>query len=109
MPDAASPKYRTTSRDYAEKVYAGVLGKIIGVYLGRPVEGWSHSAVTERFGLVTTYVNDALGIPGPSAFPRPVLDTPAPVPGPADVGDTWLNYIIEDRTILWWGGMGRST
>src|SRR5581483_9624260 len=21
----------------------------------------------------------------------------------------WLNYIIERRTILWWGGVGRST
>jgi hypothetical protein len=27
--------------DYAERVYAGVLGKIIGVYLGRPFEGWT--------------------------------------------------------------------
>jgi hypothetical protein len=25
--------------DYAERVYAGVL---IGVYLGRPFEGWDH-------------------------------------------------------------------
>jgi hypothetical protein len=24
------------SREYEERVYAGVLGKIIGVYLGRP-------------------------------------------------------------------------
>ena len=28
--------------DYLERVYAGVLGKIIGVYLGRPFEGWTH-------------------------------------------------------------------
>jgi hypothetical protein len=27
--------------DYLERVYAGVLGKIIGVYLGRPFEGWT--------------------------------------------------------------------
>jgi hypothetical protein len=27
--------------DYIERVYAGVLGKIIGVYLGRPFEGWT--------------------------------------------------------------------
>ncbi len=27
----------------------------------------------------------------------------------AQIGDTWLNYIVEDRTILWWGGLGRST
>ncbi len=26
--------------DYGARVYAGVLGKITGVYLGRPFEGW---------------------------------------------------------------------
>ena len=25
------------------------------------------------------------------------------------VGDAWLNYIIENQTILWWGGLCRST
>ncbi|MBM3708783.1 MAG: hypothetical protein FJW69_10700, partial [Actinobacteria bacterium] len=25
------------------------------------------------------------------------------------IGQTWLNYLIEERTILWWGGMGNST
>jgi len=28
-------------KDYQNQIYSGVLGKIIGVYLGRPVEGWS--------------------------------------------------------------------
>ncbi len=27
----------------------------------------------------------------------------------AQIGETWLNYIIENRTILWWGGFGNST
>lgn len=27
--------------DYYQRVYAGVLGKLIGVYLGRPFEGWT--------------------------------------------------------------------
>ena len=27
---------------FKNKIYAGVLGKLIGVYLGRPVEGWSY-------------------------------------------------------------------
>ncbi|MEV2213346.1 ADP-ribosylglycohydrolase family protein [Streptomyces sp. NPDC050997] len=103
---------------YAEQVYAGVLGKIIGVYLGRPVEGWPYQDITERFGEVGRYVNDDLGVPlivadddisGTLAFARVVLDNPGRTIEPADVGDTWLNYVIEDRTILWWGGMGRST
>ena len=31
--------------DYAERVYAGVLGKLIGVYLGRPFEGWTYERI----------------------------------------------------------------
>ena len=34
--------------DYAERVYAGVLGKVIGVYLGRPFEGWSYERIQQR-------------------------------------------------------------
>jgi ADP-ribosylglycohydrolase len=110
---------RTVPADrYAERVYAGILGKIIGVYLGRPVEGWPYQDIISRFGQVGSYVNDELGVPlivadddisGTLAFARAVLDNPGLQLEPALVGDTWLNYIIEDRTILWWGGMGRST
>ena len=28
------------AKEYTEKVYAGVSGKIIGVFYGRPIEGW---------------------------------------------------------------------
>ena len=28
---------------------------------------------------------------------------------PAQIGQSWLNYIIEKKTILWWGGLGNST
>ena len=31
--------------DYDERVYAGVLGKMIGVYLGRPFEGWTYERI----------------------------------------------------------------
>ena len=24
---------------------------------------------------------------------------------PAEIGQTWLNYLVENRTVLWWGGM----
>jgi hypothetical protein len=36
--------------DYLERVYAGVLGKIIGVYLGRPFEGWTHKRIVRELG-----------------------------------------------------------
>ena len=31
--------------DYFERVYAGVLGKLIGVYLGRPIKGWTNEMI----------------------------------------------------------------
>ena len=44
--------------DYYERVYAGVLGKMIGVYLGRPFEGWTYEQIMASFGEIKYYVND---------------------------------------------------
>ena len=49
--------------DYAERVYAGVLGKVIGVYLGRPFEGWSYEMIQKRLGDIEYYVHDKLDVP----------------------------------------------
>jgi ADP-ribosylglycohydrolase len=49
--------------DYAERVYAGVLGKIIGVYLGRPFEGASYEQITQEFGEINYYVHEKRGVP----------------------------------------------
>lgn len=104
---------------YMEKIYAGVLGKIIGVYLGRPVEGWPYEMIRGRFGDISYYVHDQLGLPliiadddisGTFAFFRAMEDSGYdPQLSAEDVGQAWLNYIIEDKTILWWGGLGNST
>lgn len=45
--------------DYLERVYAGVLGKLIGVYMGRPVENMRHAQIVERFGEVRYYLPEA--------------------------------------------------
>ena len=37
---------QTSAASYAERTYAGVLGKIIGVYLGRPFEGWTYERIS---------------------------------------------------------------
>jgi ADP-ribosylglycohydrolase len=110
--------------DYAERVYAGVLGKIIGVYLGRPFEGWDHRRIECELGEVDYYVNDRRDLPlknhtlvvtdddisGTFTFLRALPDYGSGLDlSPAQIGQTWLNYIIERRTILWWGGMGNST
>jgi ADP-ribosylglycohydrolase len=103
--------------DYDERVYAGVLGKIIGVYVGRPIEGWSHDRIVTQFGEITGYVNDALGVPlvvsdddisGTFAFLRAIEDY-GPDLTAAQIGEHWLSQIAEEHTILWWGGIGIST
>jgi len=105
--------------DYAERVYAGVLGKIIGVYLGRPIEGWQYARIVERIGEVSYYVHDKVGVPlivtdddisGTFTFLRALPDHGNRRGITAEqIGQTWLNYLIENRTVLWWGGMGNST
>jgi ADP-ribosylglycohydrolase len=110
--------------DYEERVYAGVLGKIIGVYLGRPFEGWEHQRIERELGEVLYYVNDRRDldlknhtlvvtdddISGTFTFVRALPDYGNSLDlSPAQIGQSWLNYIVERRTILWWGGMGNST
>ncbi|MCB9162401.1 MAG: ADP-ribosylglycohydrolase family protein, partial [Caldilineaceae bacterium] len=105
--------------DYLERVYAGVLGKIIGVYLGRPFEGWTYDTIMERLGEITYYVHEKRNVPlivtdddisGTFTFLRALEDYGYSRDlTPAQIGQTWLNYLIEERTVLWWGGMGNST
>lgn len=105
--------------DYTERVYAGVLGKIIGVYLGRPFEGWTYDRIMAELGEIWYYVHEKRGTPlivtdddisGTFTFLRALPDYGNTRDlAPAQIGQTWLNYIIEGRTILWWGGMGNST
>jgi hypothetical protein len=62
-------------------------------------------------------VNDRLGKPivvtdddisGTFTFVRALVDFGSKITA-AEIGETWLNYIVEDRTTLWWGGLGNST
>ncbi|MDX2003842.1 MAG: ADP-ribosylglycohydrolase family protein [Meiothermus sp.] len=105
--------------DYAKRAYAGVLGKMIGVFLGRPIEGWSYDQISARFGEVRAYLHEAVGRPlilpdddlsGTFAFLRALEDNGYPRDlSSRQIGEAWLNYIVEGRSILWWGGMGNST
>lgn len=104
---------------FRDKIYAGVLGKIIGVYMGRPVEGWSYDAIQRQFGFIDYYVAHKTGAPfivpdddisGTFVFYRALEDNGYPQQIKAEqIGEAWLNYIVEDKTILWWGGLARST
>ncbi|MFN5933908.1 MAG: ADP-ribosylglycohydrolase family protein, partial [Roseiflexaceae bacterium] len=105
--------------DYVQRVYAGILGKIIGVYVGRPFEGWSHERIMAELGEINYYVHEQRGMPlivaddditGTFTFLRAIPDHGHSLGvTAAQIGQTWLNYLIEERTILWWGGVGNST
>lgn len=104
---------------YRERVYAAITGKAIGVYQGRPIEGWTYERIMEQVGEVWTFVHEKVGKPlivtdddisGTLAFIRTALDSGRGYATTSkDLGAAWLNYLLEDRSVLWWGGMSRST
>jgi ADP-ribosylglycohydrolase len=105
--------------DYLERVYAGVLGKLIGVFLGRPFENWTHQRIMAELGTIDYYVHERLGVPlvvtdddvaGTFTFLRAFDEhgTKADLSA-EEIGKTWLNNIVENRAILWWGGSGNSS
>jgi len=116
----SSPKLPyALNHQYLERVYSGVLGKIIGVYLGRPFEGWEYDQISSQLGDINYYVHEKLNVPlivtdddisGTFTFIRALEDYGYSKDiTPAQIGHTWLNYIIDRKAILWWGGMGNST
>ncbi len=110
---------RNLPHDYPERAYAAVLGKLIGVYLGRPFENWTHQRILSELGPIEYYVHDRLDCPlvvtdddiaGTFTFIRALEDHGAkPDISAREIGQTWLNYVVENRSILWWGGNGNST
>lgn len=109
----------TIPNDYLERVYAGVLGKLIGVYLGRPFEQWTHQRIMKELGPIEYYVHERLNEPlvvtdddvaGTFTFVRALEDYGITADLSAEeIGKAWLNYIVEEKSILWWGGNGNST
>lgn len=115
--------YTNMPADYLERVYAGVLGKLIGVYLGRPFEGWTYSGIVAELGPIRHYVHKHF----PGFAQRPPVVTDDDVSGTftfiqalaehgitkditsEQIGNTWLNNVIEKQTVFWWGGNGIST
>ena len=102
--------------DYTERVYAGILGKLIGVYLGRPFEGWTYERIMRELGDIEYYVHDRLGEPlivtdddvaGTFTFIRALEGCSRPDDISSEsIGRAWLNYIVEKQSILCWGGNG---
>jgi ADP-ribosylglycohydrolase len=103
-------------KDYMEKVYAGWLGKIIGVRHGAPIEGWEYDRIKRVYGEIDSYLVDYKDFAadddsnGPMFFLRALEDyTHTPDITAEQIGLTWLNYAPYEHGFYWWGGYGKST
>lgn len=99
-----------------ERIYAGWLGKIIGIRLGAPIESWTAEKIAEVYGEVWNYPVDYGTFAadddsnGPVFFIRALKDSGNGEALTAqDVADALLNYAPYEHGFFWWGGYGVST
>lgn len=102
--------------DYIQKVYAGWLGKIIGVRYGAPIEMWTYEKIGMVYGELDGYVVDYKNFAadddsnGPMIFLRSLEDYVCSTTlSEEQIGLTWLNYAPYEHGFYWWGGYGKST
>lgn len=103
--------------DYVERCYAGWLGKIVGVRLGAPIEGWTYEKIRrvlgdDVYGYIVDYNDFAADddTNGPMFFLRALEDYVCSEELTAEqIGKTWLNYTPYEHGFYWWGGYGIST
>ena len=103
--------------DYLQRVYAGWLGKIIGIRHGAPIEGWTYETIRDVLGEIEGYPADYLPAfaadddsNGPLFFLRALelAEDPQRLQ-PQDVAQALLNFAPYEHGFFWWGGYGVST
>lgn len=102
--------------DYLERVYAGVLGKTIGVRHGSNDEGWSYEKIKEVYGEVTDYLYDFKNFAadddtnGTFLLLKALTDYQCSKDITSqNIADTLLNYAPDHHGFFWWGPYGVST
>lgn len=102
---------------YIEKIYAGWLGKAIGVRLGAAIEGWTYEQIRDKYGALENYPVNYKNFAadddtnGPLFFLRALEDRQDSLAElqPRDIGNALLNYAPYEDGFFWWGGYGVST
>ncbi len=101
---------------YEDHVCAGALGRMIGVYVGRPLEGWTYERIMAELGEITDHVNDRLpwiprlivtddDLAGTFTFLRALPDYGNSRDlTPAQSGQTWLHPVKVYLYYLTWDG-----
>lgn len=97
-----------------EKIYAGWLGKLIGVRSGAAIEMWSAEQIAEKYGEIDGYPEDfdvfaADDDTNGTIFSlQAFFDCGEGLPTSADFGRAVLNYAPYEHGYFWWGGYGIS-
>jgi len=113
-----SVRLRKLNQDYEERVYAGLMGQVIGAGLGRHHLGDARALPRTELGKIgydlsmrgdfsATFANESLVTALTSLRVLEDFGYSSSF-GSEDIARTWLNYAIENRTMLWWGGRGHS-
>ena len=96
-------------KDYINRTYAGWLGKVIGIRMGAPIEGWSKEKIELFYGKeMKDYVVDYKDFAadddsnGPIFFIRGLEHYKQLTA--REMGYTCLNYIPKEHGFFWWGG-----
>ena len=99
-------------KDYVERVYAGWLGKVIGVRHGANIEGWEYEKINKVYGEIEGYIYDFKNFAadddtnGPYFFIRALEDeTHTRDITPQQIGKAWLNYAAYEQGFYWWADM----
>lgn len=95
-------------KEYIEKTYAGWLGKVIGIRMGAPIEGWTREKIAMIYGNeMKDYVVDYKDFAadddsnGPIFFVRGLEHYKELTA--REMGYTCLNYIPKEHGFFWWG------
>ncbi len=107
-----------TVNEYFARVYAGWLGKCIGVRHGAPVEGWTAEEIKRVYGddaggdyLQTCDIFEADDdINGPYFLMRAMEDAGAYADIDSErIARAWTQYPPYEHGFFWWPGYGRPT
>lgn len=100
---------------YLNWCYSALMGKLIGIRLGAPVENMTAEQIHEKYPVISEYLVD-YGIfaadddsNGPLFFSRPLLEISKSELTAQDVANAILGYICDGEGFFWWGGKGIST
>ena len=100
---------------YIKQIYSGWLGKIIGIRLGAPIEGWTYEKIKNVYGTIDDYLVDYNDFAadddsnGPIFFIRALEDKKNEALEANDIAEALLNYAPFEHGFFWWGGYGIAT